>query len=68
MSTTSRSQDSYMKTGSPNQFRVRGQRGDWWVEGTDNNNVWVDAEQPGTRYRTKAEAQEAARSLAAQKQ
>ena len=58
-----RSQDSYLRTGNANEYRVRGERGDWWVEGTDNNRVWVDAE-PSTRYRTKVEAIEAARELA----
>ncbi len=38
----------------------------WGVEGTDNNNVWVDAE-PGTRYETAHAAEEAAEELAAQK-
>jgi hypothetical protein len=59
---TTRSQDQYMETGEPNSYRVRGERGNWWIEGTDNNNVWVDAE-PGFRYRTKREAQEAADTL-----
>ena len=60
-----RSQDRYLRTGNANEYRVRGQRGNWWVEGTDNNQVWVDAE-PGFRYRTKAKAVEAARELAVQ--
>lgn len=60
-----RSQDSYLRTGNANEYRVRGERGNWWVEGTDNNRVWVDAE-PGSRYATKAEAISAARELASQ--
>lgn len=60
-----RSQDSYLRTGNANEYRVRGERGNWWVEGTDNNHVWVDAE-PGFRHPTKAEATEAARELAGQ--
>lgn len=60
-----RSQDSYLRTGNANEYRVRGERGNWWVEVTDNNCVWVDAE-PSTRYRTKAEAIEAASEIASQ--
>ena len=61
-----RSQDRYLRTGQPNQFRVRGENENWWVEGTDNNNVWVDAE-PGNRYASKADAMDAALDLAAMK-
>lgn len=62
-----RSQDRYLRTGNANEYRVRGQRGNWWVEGTDNNRVWVEAT-PGFRYTTKREAIEAARELASQNQ
>ncbi len=65
MSSYPRSQDQYLRTGKENEYRVRGERGNWWVEGTDNNRVWVDAE-PGFRYPTKREAIEAARELASQ--
>jgi len=58
---------AYIQTGNANEFRVRGQRGNWWVEGTDNNQVWVDAE-PGARFATKREAMDAARDWAEQRQ
>ena len=61
---TERSQDSYLQTGPANALRVRGENDNWWIEGTDNNNVWVDAE-PGTRYRTQDEAEDAMENLAA---
>ena len=60
-----RSQDRYMLTGNANEYRVRGERGNWRVEGTDNNRVWVNAE-PGFRCATKAEAVSVARELASQ--
>ena len=63
----SRSQDRYLRTGQPNQYRVCGEGANWWVEGTDNNNVWVDAE-PGFRYATAEAAREAAEMLASQKE
>lgn len=66
MSNYPRSQDGYLQTGQANSYRVRGEGNNWWVEGTDNNNVWVDAE-PGTRYETAHAAEEAAEELAAQK-
>ena len=62
-SMNNRSQDRYMTTGQVREYRVRGERGNWWVEGTDNNSVWVDAE-PGFRYPNKREAMQAARNLA----
>ena len=52
-----------MQTGRiPGLYRVRGQRGRWWVEGTDSNCVWLEAE-PGTHYRTQREAYNAARDM-----
>ena len=56
--------DSYLRTGNANEYRVRGELGNWWVEGTDANHVWVDAESD-TRYPTKSDAISAARELAA---
>lgn len=41
---STRSQDRYMRTGQANACRVRGERGNWWVEVTDNNSAWSDAE------------------------
>jgi hypothetical protein len=63
MKTTMSSQDRYLRTGEAKTYRVRGDRGNWWVEGTDSNRVWVDAE-PGTRCRTQAEAIQAALEFA----
>lgn len=60
---TMSSQERYLRTGRPNSFRVRGERGNWWVESTDNNNVWLDAE-GGVYYRAKREAIDALRELA----
>lgn len=51
-----------IQTGEPGQFRVRGQDDNWWVEGTDRNGVWVDAE-PEFRYITKEEAENAKKEL-----
>jgi hypothetical protein len=65
MSSYPRSQDSYLRTGPENSFRVRGGGGVWWVESTDNNGVWVDAE-PGFRYADSDEATEAAEFLASE--
>lgn len=60
MSNYPRSQDNYLRRGKPNQYRIRGQRGKWWVEGTDTNSVWVAAE-PGQCYPTKRAALAACR-------
>lgn len=61
---TERSQDRYLRTGQANQYRVRGCEGQWYVESTDNNNVWVAAE-PGTRdYFLKQHAAESAQKMA----
>ena len=67
MSSYPRSQDSYIRTGEPGQYRVRGDDdGGWYVEGTDANGVWVSAE-PGTpHYATRGDAQDAADEMAAQ--
>lgn len=61
---TARSQDSYLQTATANSLRVRGEGDNWWIEGTDKNNVWVDAE-PGFRYSTQDEAEEAMENLVA---
>lgn len=60
---TNRSQDSYLRTGPDNSLRVRGEGNNWWIEGTDNNGVWVDAE-PSRRYPTADEAAAAMEELA----
>lgn len=57
------SQDSYLRTGNANSIRVRGEGSNWWIEGTDNNNVWVDVD-PSVRYSTQDDAEEAMETLA----
>lgn len=59
----SRSQDSYLRTGTPGEFRVSGAGSEWEIETVDSNGVWVLAE-PGTQYSTKDEADEAMETLA----
>lgn len=58
----SRSQDSYLRTGTPGEFSVSGEGGNWIIEVVDSNGVWVSAE-PGFRYSTKDEAEDAMETL-----
>lgn len=51
-------------TGPANSFRVINDFGEWDVQGTDNNGVWVSVE-PGATYATQDEAEAAAEEWAA---
>lgn len=55
---------TYLQTGNPNELRVRGSGSNWWIEVTDNNNVWVAAEPSSFRYASKMEALDVAQELA----
>lgn len=56
-------QNTRIETGNPGDVRVSQiPSGEWVVEGVDNNGAWVLTE-PGVRYGTEAEAQEAAECL-----
>ena len=56
--------NNYTTTGPANSFRViKKGNGDWEVQGTDNNNVWVSAD-PGATYETQEAAEEAAEAWA----
>ena len=46
------------ETGEQGQFRIAGESGEWFIEATDNNGVWIAAE-PGVKYDTEDEAAEA---------
>ena len=46
------------ETGEQGQFRIAGDAGEWFIEGTDNNGVWVAAE-PGVEFEALELAEEA---------
>lgn len=60
MSSYPRSQN--LETGAPGQVRSICRFGEWCVEATDRNGVWVQAE-CGVSYASQAEAEAAAEGL-----